>query len=253
MSLCALGAGTVVRNRVWQSEVSLWADVAKKNLEDYRVPYNLGTALLGEQRSEEAMRAFEQTLELRPGYYAAHNGIAMLLQSQGELDRAVAHYREALRSDGFLSAKNLLSDRAVTHANLATALGQRGDVDEAVEQLAAALRISPSYAQAQYLWGDLLMRQGELEPAVQHLSSAVELDASHAAARSDLGAALLDLNRTSEAEHQLQEALRWNPFDTQAHSAMALIEAQRGNQIPDADADAIMADAQAIIDVLVGP
>ena len=74
-------------------------------------------------------------LRLQPDYAKAHNNLANLLASRGDLAQAIAHYSAAL-------AVNL--DSAETHHNLGTALFQAGRLDESASHYEAALRLNPA-------------------------------------------------------------------------------------------------------------
>jgi hypothetical protein len=63
----ALAVSTHLRNRVYDDEVVFWADVGRKSPENPRAFHNLGYALALAGRTEEAERAFEVALALKPG------------------------------------------------------------------------------------------------------------------------------------------------------------------------------------------
>jgi tetratricopeptide (TPR) repeat protein len=227
--IAALGTATVLRNRIWRDEVTLWQDVVSKSPQDHRARYNLGSALVTAGRYAEADRHFSETLRIRPDYAAAHNGLGMSLEARGEIDRAIFHFSEALRI-GHLgrAGAGVLPDEAAVHANLALVLGRRGRSDEAIEHFSEALRIHPNYAKAHYGLGNLLARGGEIEPAARHFSEALRIRPDYAAARLDLATALLELGRPEEAASQYHEVLRLDPQEAAAHAGLGVLQARRG-------------------------
>jgi tetratricopeptide (TPR) repeat protein len=62
----ALGAGTVLRNRVYETEVTFWTDVVRKSPDNGRAFNNLGYAFALESRKTEAEEAFVEALRIDP-------------------------------------------------------------------------------------------------------------------------------------------------------------------------------------------
>jgi spermidine synthase len=69
-----------------------------------------------------------------------HNDLGIALASKGQMDAAIAEFREALR---------LGPDSARTHWHLGAALAERGAIDEAVEHLRRSVQLDPSNSAAQ--------------------------------------------------------------------------------------------------------
>jgi tetratricopeptide (TPR) repeat protein len=139
--------------------------------------------------------------DLRAGgeNYVAHSNLGKLFQDRGEPEKALRHFREAVR---------LNPDQPQTHFNLAKALLGQRDVEGATRQLEEAVRLDPSLAPAQQGLGNLLRLQGRLAEAVGHLREAVNLDPTSAKAHADLGRALLALGQTEEGAAHVREAER---------------------------------------------
>ena len=70
--------------------------------------------------------------------------------AQGEIDKALVHYRKALA---------LQPDNPRAHYNLAVGLVRKGELEPAIAQLRIALRIDPAYPDAEPLLRDLLARK----------------------------------------------------------------------------------------------
>jgi tetratricopeptide (TPR) repeat protein len=99
-------------------------------------------------------------------------------------------------------------------------LHRRGEDGEALEYLAAALRIKADYAFAHSLMGNILARQGKTADALPHLQKAVRLDSNIPHAHRSLGLALLTLGRPDEAAAAFREAVRAEPSDAGAHTGL---------------------------------
>ena len=108
--------------------------------------YNLGTALKDKGRLDEAIAA--------PRGHPPQAGLRRRpLQprrrpdSKGQLDEAIAGYREAIR---------LEPDYAEAHYNLGIALQDKGQLDEAIAAYREAIRLKPDSAEAHYNLGNAL-------------------------------------------------------------------------------------------------
>jgi Flp pilus assembly protein TadD len=148
--LAALGASlvvgyasvTVARNRVWQSEESLWRDVAAKGPDSARAQMNYGRALMARGAYAEADWPLREAVRLGPYYSYARINLGVLLLAKGESAAAVVEL-----------------DRAVALApDLFWAHYYRGTAGEKLQEPPAALEgyfaraaaLSPDFPDAQY-------------------------------------------------------------------------------------------------------
>ena len=78
------------------------------------------------------------------------------------------------------------SNNYVAHSVLGDALARRGQVDEAIVQYQAALRIKSDYAEAHTNLADALVRRGRIDEAIAHYRTALTLKPDHPAALNNL-------------------------------------------------------------------
>ena len=81
-------------------------------------------------------------------------------------------------------AKNPASWMA--YNNLGTVLDEKGQIDEAMRQYQAALRLKPDYAEAHFNLGNALSRKGQMDEAIRQFQEALRLKPDFAAARKNL-------------------------------------------------------------------
>lgn len=113
---------------------------------------------------------------------------------------------------------------------LGSLLARAGRLDEAGEQLAAALRLRPAYAEAMVNLGWVARHQGRLREAVAHLERAVRLAVRSPEAHYNLGCVqILQGDRESALRH-LAEAARLQP--DRPEITEALRRAQAGDPDP---------------------
>jgi tetratricopeptide (TPR) repeat protein/cytochrome c551/c552 len=164
----------------------------------------------------EDLAAYSKLLKGDPLNPLRHDAVATLHLDAGELDDAIAEYRESLR---------LNRDSAPTHYNLGYALSARGRRDEAVTEFEEALRIDPEYAQAHNNLGALLQIAGRADAALDHYRRAIALRPDNVEARANFGQLLSIQGRTAEAATQFSEALALNSDNVQALAGLAWIRA----------------------------
>ncbi len=134
--LCVL---TWKQGHIYADKGTLWRDTISKNPSSCIAHYNLGAVLDSQGQIEEAIARYYEALRISPNEAMVHNDLGMALHRQDRLDAAVAHYYEALRiKPAFVFA----------HNNLAGALLRQGKLDEAIAHYYEALRINPGYAVA---------------------------------------------------------------------------------------------------------
>src|SRR5258706_6132291 len=117
------------------------------------------------------------------------------------LDQAIGELQKAIAKDAKVK---------VAHYLLAMAYLERdGDsgFDEAVPELEAELKVSPSDPRTHYMIGYIALKRHDAEQAERELKRAAELDPENADPLVSLGQLLLDAGRLPEAEKTLRKAI----------------------------------------------
>ncbi|GAB7026495.1 tetratricopeptide repeat protein [Geotalea toluenoxydans] len=95
--LVLLAICTIMRNRVWENDITLFSDYVEKHPEEAFGHHNLGTAFLDLAKDpERADREFAITLALNPTFPLLHTQMGYIRLLQGKYDEALLHYDEAL-------------------------------------------------------------------------------------------------------------------------------------------------------------
>ncbi len=118
----------------------------------------------------------------------------------------------------FEHALDVTTGNSLAHYNLAYALDERGEVDEAIHHYSETVRIDPYHANAHINLGNLLEFQGRHADAIRHYMEALRIDPDNAGAHSNLGNILAKQGRITEAIWHYSEALRKNPDSPGAHN-----------------------------------
>ncbi len=161
--------------------------------------YNLGNLFVPQGKFAEAMRHYQQAVRILPDFAEAHNNLGNVLAKQGELEDAIQHFRLALELSPRLSE---------VHFNLADALTRQGQLDEAIEHFQEALKIKPDFVKAHDHLGSVLAAQGHLDMAIDHFRQALRIQPEFADAHESLGRALAEQGKRDEAVKHYEEALR---------------------------------------------
>lgn len=224
-TILALSAWTVFlatsshqRNRVYESNVSFWADTAKKSPGNTSARLGLGAALAMEKRFAEAEAAYMEALEIDPGLSSAHNNLGALFLDAGRLPQAEFHYLHLLKQDP-------RNPHAVN--GMGRVLTEAGRFDEAIGALSAAVGLLPEEASFRFNLADALFRSGRQNEALKEFMETLKIDPGHEKTNVFYGAALMAAGRKKEALAFNQEALARFPENPQIafNSGRAFLEA----------------------------
>jgi type IV pilus assembly protein PilF len=127
----------------------------------------LGLTNYALRRYDEARKHYERALELRPGWSEAHNNMGTLLMMQGDFDKAIPHFKSALR--------DVLYD-SPSHAegNMGYAYFKKGDRVLGIKHIKNATLVNPKFCRG-YLWlGEIYQGGQEMRDAERYLDRFVE-------------------------------------------------------------------------------
>jgi tetratricopeptide (TPR) repeat protein len=163
---------------------------------------------------------WRHTVDVTSRNYIAHNNLAGTLLEKGQLNEAIANYREALE---------IKPDVAEVQSNLGNALLREGNVEEAIVHLQKALQIDPAYAEAYNHMGSALMKKGQAGEAIGYYQKAVQLNTSYADPYNNLGVAFLRNGQVDEAIAYYKKAVTINPGSAEMQYNLGNALARKGN------------------------
>ena len=161
-SLCGAGSAMVVAALMccawrqvsyWKDDEALWSHTLDCTSNNCVAHGNLGRALAGHRRLDEAIVHYRQALEIEPNYTETHGNLGNALAAQGKLDEAIQHYLAVLR----LNPRDDLG-----HVQLGVTLARQGKLHEAELHFREALRLRPANADARSYLAKALQEQGQL-------------------------------------------------------------------------------------------
>lgn len=214
----ALGGRTLRRNADYATASIMWADVVAQRPTHVRAWNYYGVALAVEGRHDDAIRAYEKALAIKPDSDDVHINMGKSLAKAGRYADAITHYRSAMAASG---------DDAMLHHSLAIALEKTGQLDAALTEYAETLRLDPSHPFARFNRGLALQSAGRWVEAEAAFTDAVRVNPVDADARFQRAMCLVQLKRLEEAARELEETLRVRPDHPAARDLYSRLRPQR--------------------------
>ena len=201
--------------------------VAPENTDVIYAAHRIYTDLAGESMLEMGM--------LAPKSARMHQMMAQEMARQGNVDGAIAHYREAVKLDPHVPGLHFELAEAL---NLST---NASDQEQVEKEYRAALAENPFDEKAETRLGDIALSGSDLESALKHYKRAVELQPNDAEACLGIGRTLIQMHRPAEAEPYLRRSVELEPFTASAHYRLSLVYRAAGRT---ADAQKELAEFQ---------
>jgi tetratricopeptide (TPR) repeat protein len=158
-----------------------------------RLWFALGVAQSASNRTDEAGKAFERSLELDPKFAPALAYLGMTYAEQGRFTDALALYEQALAIDERLAPAHFLTADAILKQVSA-------DTSRAEAHLKRALELDQAFTPALLALGKLHLRLGRLTEATSELERVVAAAPGLAEAHYQLGRTYMRLKRKPEAD-----------------------------------------------------
>lgn len=168
---------------------------------------SLGTALLAEGRKEEALKAFNTALQVKPDDPELWVNLGNALADMKRLPEAVAAYQQSLDID-----KN----------NWAAAYGcgvvfyESGGLEQALSLFNRCVELRPNDSQALHMRASTLRSLRRFEECLRDNMQVHRLDPKHPVHCNNIGDALLWLGRRQEALKWFDKALKLQPDNVDA-------------------------------------
>ena len=151
---------------------------------------------------------------------ALHKAQGDALLDQGDWFGAAASYRLALA---------LEPANAAACNNLALALKEAGQREEALQAAQQALQLDPRSINSLYLLATLAFDAGELDQACTHAQRAVEVEPGFGAGWSFLGNCLREQGKAALSADAYRKAVTLDPADAVSHSNLLMILQAEGS------------------------
>ncbi len=179
-------------------------------LEPAEVEYYAGDLLLHTHRFPEAVARFNESLELKPDYAPAMEGLGLAAIQNQQWDEAEKWLEKAV----VLEAQNFLTHYHYASLTMRRLSGgfslpaARDTFDKAKNSLRRAIELRPNFAPALQMLASLMMIQDENLPEAQKLAlKALQLEPRNVFARTTLAQIYARQEKIAEARQTIQMAL----------------------------------------------
>ncbi|MBI5756471.1 MAG: tetratricopeptide repeat protein [Nitrospirae bacterium] len=156
MIILVYGRGTILRNQVWQDELTLWSDTVQKNPSSVIARDNLGVAYRRLGRLDEAADQFRVAIRLQPGRFVGVYNLGLITDKQGRYDEAERLYRQTLQ---------LAPQFHKAHLALGLLYEKQGRVSDAIQEYSQTIGLDPELDQVRLWLGNALFKAGRYQDA----------------------------------------------------------------------------------------
>jgi len=183
MSVVLLGYayGTYARNRVWQSEETLWQDVTIKSPKNGRGLMNYGLTLMAKGNYDTAEKYFLKAREFTPQYYTLDINLGILNKAQGDVAKAEKHFKDAVHHGAGYYTPWYYYGQFLTHASRN---------EEAIQKLSRSLEISPSHMSTRLLLMENYQKLEQWDKLHELATASLQIDSQNARIASFLQASV---------------------------------------------------------------
>ena len=224
--MACLAVLTAKRNRVWESELTLWNAAVRQSPGMYRSQMHLGGALEASGRVEEAVKRYQRAVELAPGVVESHYNLANGLRLLGQIDAAVRSYEKSLELDP--TFHNSLINLSAVHLD-------RNQLKTSEDLLRKAAEHHPASGEVHRRLGILHVRQGRFDEASAAYQRAIFLRPDHGETYYNLANLQWTNGEHEAAEVQYRQALSRSPHHLGAHMNLGSIYLETGRYRPARD------------------
>jgi superkiller protein 3 len=144
---------TLKAGQYYQAEHQL-QQIVKQYPNSAEAWFNLGLSLHLQMKLHEAITTYQQAIQLDPTYDQPYTNMGLALIESNDLEKASTVFRQVLTLPE--RPESPASIHTLAHYNLAIILKRQGKQTAAIQEVEAALAITPNFPQAQQLRKQLL-------------------------------------------------------------------------------------------------
>jgi len=212
--IVVLAGATHTRNKVWQSELSLWEDVVKKSPNKARGYYNVGVEYNELGRRKDAIHVYEKAIALKPDYADAHFNLGLIYNNMGLFDKALSYYEKAIQYDPELYK----SYYSIGHIRY-----EQERYREALDFLKKSIEKKSNHAPSYTMIGLSYYNLGKYDLALENFDKAISLDPNEYKAHNNRGMIYANRREYEKALDEFSTTIRMSPDNGQVFQNRALV------------------------------
>jgi len=174
-----------IQQGYWKDSMTLFQHALKVTNNNFVAHTSMGDALYEQGNIEKAIWHYTEAIRTAPDHINinAINGLGLSFYKAGRIDEAIDCYKRAIE----------INPRTVeVHINLGVALAVAGKLAEAAKEYEKVLFVQPQNAIAHNNLGSVLRRQGKFDQAIEHFNQAIRIAPNFTTARDNLKIALAE-------------------------------------------------------------
>lgn len=165
--LIPLSVRTIIRNKDWTNQDTLWLATAKISPSSPQNHNNLGDYYGRYGNIERAIEEFKIAIELLPGYADAYHNLANAYQQIGKTNEALDNYQKAVSFNPGLWQ---------SHQNIAAIYFAQGKFTEAISEMESAIKINSNNSDSYVNLGIIYLRINDKSKAKTAFTQALSLN-----------------------------------------------------------------------------
>jgi len=210
---------TYQRNKIWESEYTLWSDCIKKSPNKARPNNNFGLVLFGEGKIKEAIEHYNKAISLTPDYPLPYYNRGIAYAELGQLQLAINDFSNAIR---------LQPEYEEAYYNRGNIYAKFGQYQLAIEDFNKAIALNPNYTKAYNNRGITHGKLGQYLLAINDFTNAIRLDQNNIKLYNNRGFAYAKLGQYQRAIIDYDEAIRLKPDYALAYNNRGFAYAKLG-------------------------
>ena len=188
---------TYQRNKVWQTEFSLWDDAALKAPHKARPYYNRGLIYYQQNKFTQAIADYTKAIEIDSRLEEAYYNRGIAYAKQSDLNQAVSDYNKAI---------NINFNKAEAYINRGLIFAKQNKLREAFFDFTKAIEIDPKSEVAYNNLGIIYAYQGYFAQALANYARAIELNPQYAETYWNRAVTFYHLKKYDEAWRNVHKA-----------------------------------------------
>lgn len=194
--MCIYAFGTVQRNKVWDSEESLWKDVTLKSPKNGRGLMNYGVIKMGQGKYKIAKKYFRKALKLTPNYHTLYVNLGIISTIDKDSKTAESYFKKAI-SHGY--------DYYITWYHYGDFLYKNSRKEEALANLKKAHQLAPAHMNTRFLIMQIYQDNEEWNKLESLAKSTLKLDLNNVKTKQFLHASANKIGKIEFKEHLIDK------------------------------------------------
>lgn len=199
---------TRMQLRYWQDNLKLFEHSAAVTKNNFIMHDSFGGALFENGQLDEAIAQFKEALRINPKYSGAKRNIGIVFLKQGKIDESIKVLTEVVNSKG---------NQPKAHNYLGLAYAEKGELDKAIQHYKEAIRLKPDYVEAIGNLGIALKEHGQATEAIKEWKRALLLKPDEPNIHYNMGLAMAEQGDYDQAIRHFNASLTAEPNWAQAH------------------------------------